>query len=68
MENATRVLISLKLVKHAGIKSKNSNQCYTKLTKEFILASNLKGNFVDKKTEMQKRILLNKRYLSKFYW
>ena len=66
--NATRVLLSLKLIKHVGIKSKKFNQCYTKLTKEFLLASNLKGDSVDKKTEMQKRILLNKRYLSKFHW
>lgn len=66
--NATRMLISLKLIKRVGTKSKKYNQCYTKLTKEFLLASNLKGDSADKKTEMQKRVLLNKRYLSKFHW
>lgn len=66
--DAPRALASLKSIKYVVIKSKNFNQFYTKLADEVLLASNLKGDSVYKKTEMQKRILLNKRYLSKFYW
>jgi ribosomal protein S7 len=66
--DAPRVMFSLKSIKYAVIKSKNSNQSYAKLANEILLASDLKGHSVDRKTEMQKRILLNKRYLSKFHW
>ena len=66
--SAPRMMISLKSIRSVLIKSKNSNQFYAKLVNEILLASNLTGDSVDRKTEMQKKILLNKRYLSKFYW
>ena len=69
MANAPRVMVSLKSIKSVVITSRNYNQSfYAKLVNEVLLASNFKGDSVDKKTEMQKRILLNKRYLSKFHW
>lgn len=68
MTDVLRVMISLRLIKYLGIKNKNSNQFYVTLANEVLLASNQKGHSVDKKTELQKQILLNKRYLSKFHW
>ena len=68
MATALRIIISLKSIKSVVIKSKNSSQFYAKLVNEILLASNITGDSVDRKTEMQKKILLNKRYLSKFYW
>lgn len=68
MTDALRVMTSLKSIKRAVVKSKNSNQFYETLAHEVLLASNLKGQSVEKKTELQKQILTNKRYLSKFRW
>lgn len=66
--DALRMMVCLKLIKYVVIKSKNSNPLYVKLANEVLLASTLKGDSIDRKTEMQKQILLNKRYLSKFHW
>lgn len=63
-----RVQISFKSIRDFLVSNKKSNQSYIKLVEEVLLASNLKGNSVDKKTELQNRILVNKRYLSKFHW
>jgi ribosomal protein S7 len=68
MTDALRVMTSLKSIKRVVVKNKSSNQFYETLANEVLLASNLKGQSVDKKTELQKQILLNKRYLSKFRW
>ena len=57
------LMVSLKSIKSVVIKSKNSTQSYVKLANEVLLASNLRGDSVDRKTDMQKRILLNKHYL-----
>lgn len=66
--DSLRVMSSLKSIKYTVLKNKNSNQFYATLANEILLASNLKGHSVDKKTELHKQILLNKRYLSKFHW
>lgn len=68
MTDLHRVMISLKLIKYIGVKNKNFNSFYMTLASEVLLASNQKGHSVDKKLELQKQVLLNKRYLSKFYW
>jgi ribosomal protein S7 len=68
MTDSLRTMTSLKSIKRSVVKSKNSNQFYEALANEILLASNLKGQSVDKKTELQKQILANKRYLSKFRW
>jgi ribosomal protein S7 len=68
MTDSLRTMTSLKSIKRSVVKSKNSNQFYEVLANEILLASNLKGQSVDKKTELQKQILANKRYLSKFRW
>jgi len=68
MTDSLRIMTSLKSIKRSVVKSKNSNQFYEALANEISLASNLKGQFVDKKIELQKQILTNKRYLSKFRW
>lgn len=68
MTDSLRIMTSLKSIKQAVTKSKNSNQFYETLVNEILLASSFKGQSVDKKTELQKQILTNKRYLSKFRW
>lgn len=63
-----RIMTALKLLKRAVEKNKNSNKFYENFVNEILMASNLKGLSVDKKTELQKQVLVNKRYLSKFRW
>jgi len=66
--DSLRIMISLKLIKRSATKTKNSNQFYESLANEIIMASSLKGQSVEKKTELQKQILGNKRYLANFRW
>ena len=66
--DSLRIMISLKLIKRSATKNKNSNQFYESFVNEILMASSLKGQSVDKKTELQKQILANKRYLANFRW
>jgi small subunit ribosomal protein S7 len=66
--DSLRIMISLKLIKRSAAKNKNSNQFYESLVNEIFMASSLKGQSVEKKTELQKQILANKRYLANFRW
>ncbi len=63
-----RIMLSLKLIKNAALKSKGSNEFYESLSNEILMASSLKGQSINIKTDLQKQILANKRYLAKFYW
>jgi ribosomal protein S7 len=62
-----RVMLSLKLIKNASFKGKGSNEFYESLANELLMASSLKGQSINTKTDLQKQILANKRYLAKFY-
>ncbi|MBE0439306.1 MAG: hypothetical protein IBX57_05955 [Gammaproteobacteria bacterium] len=66
--DSLRVMTSLKSIKQSVLKSKNAKHFYDNLVNEVIMSSNFKGQSVDKKTELQKQILANKRYLSNFRW
>lgn len=66
--DSLRIMTTLKLLKRTVEKNKSSNQFYENLVNEVLLAASLKGHSVDKKTELQKQVLANKRYLSKFRW
>jgi ribosomal protein S7 len=63
-----RIMLSLKLIKNAAFKSKGSNEFYESLANEVLMASSLKGQSINIKTDLQKQILANKRYLAKFHW
>ena len=39
-----------------------------KLAKEIMKSAKLKSESVNRKNELQKQVLLNKRYVSKFRW
>jgi ribosomal protein S7 len=66
--NSSRVILSFKVFKTVAIKNKKSNYFYESLSEEILMASNLKGQIVDKNVDLQKQVLANKRYLSKFHW
>lgn len=68
VNDALRVTTALKFFKLTVSKNKNSNAFYKTLAKEVLASSILKSQVVDKKNELQKQVLVNKRYLSKFRW
>lgn len=68
MKDSLRVMTSLKFIKNAATKNKSSINFYEAFVKEILASSTLKSQSVDKKNELQKQILINKRYLSKFRW
>lgn len=66
--NDLRINISLKSIKNVVSKHKGAAHFYEKISKEVLDSVHFKSQSVDKKNELQKQILLNKRYLSKFRW
>lgn len=66
--DSLRVMTSLKFIKNAVVKNKSSVHFYERFTDEILAASTLKSQSIDRKNELQKQVLLNKRYLSKFRW
>ena len=68
INDSLRITNALKSLTRISAKSKNSNFLYKKLVAEILSSSALKGQSIDQKNEIQKQILVNKRYLSKFRW
>lgn len=68
ISDSLRIATALKLLARISSKSKNSDFLYKKLVAEILSSSALKGRSIDEKNEVQRQILVNKRYLSKFRW
>jgi ribosomal protein S7 len=66
--DSLRVMTSLKFIKNAVTKNKSSASFYQSLAAEIMASSTLKSQAIEQKNELQKQILVNKRYLSKFRW
>ena len=61
-------MFSLKLLNKIAFTTKTANVFYIKLAKEIMKSAKLKSESVNRKNELQKQVLLNKRYVSKFRW
>jgi len=68
ISDSLRITTALKSLAKISVKTKSSDFLYKKLMAEILSSSALKGQSIDQKTEIQKQILVNKRYLSKFRW
>jgi ribosomal protein S7 len=66
--DSLRVMNALKLFKRVVEKNKNSSQFYEAFVNEVLSASSSKGQSVDRKNDLQKQVVANKRYLSNFRW
>jgi ribosomal protein S7 len=66
--DSLRLTTSLKLLRNAASKNQKAGHFYEKLANEILASFIQKSQAVDKKNEIQKQILINKRYLSKFRW
>lgn len=68
ISDSLRLTTALKFLRDAASKSQKAAYFYEKLTNEILSSFILKSQAVDKKNDIQKQILINKRYLSKFRW
>ena len=68
VSDSLRIMASIKLLVNTAGKNKTSAFFYENLMNEVLASSMLKSQAVDKKNELQRQILINKRYLSKFRW
>lgn len=68
INDSLRITTALKLLTKISTKNKNSNFLYKKLVSEILSSSAMKSQSIDRKNEIQRQILVNKRYLSKFRW
>ena len=68
MSDSLRVTAALKLIKKISSKNKSANYFYQSLLTEFLSTAGLNSQTINQKIEIQKQILLNKRYLTKFRW
>ena len=66
--DSLRTTLSIKCLKNASIKRQNVTGFAKNFSQEILDASELKGQSIEKKNELQKQILINKRYLFKFRW
>lgn len=66
--DSLRVMKTLKRLKKISKKSKGSISFCDSFVKEILSSSTTKGVMLEKKEELHKQILSNKRYLSRFRW
>lgn len=66
--DSLRLTTSLKFLKMGAFKNRKAVSFYEKFTDEILASFTLKSQAVEKKNEVQKEILANKRYLSRFRW
>lgn len=66
--DSLRIMNALKFFKRVVEKNKNSSQFYENFANEVLSSASFRGQSVDKKTDLQKQVIANKRYLSKFRW
>lgn len=68
LNDSLRIIISLKFMKSISLKMNESTGFDKKLANEILATSMNKSKSIDYKNDLQKQILLNKRYLIKFNW
>ena len=68
LNDSLRIIISLKFMKSISLKLNESKGFDKKLANEILATSTNKSKSIDYKNDLQKQILLNKRYLIKFNW
>jgi len=67
-KDSLRTVLSANFLVAASFKNKEFKTFYRKLTQEVIETSSQKSKSIEQKTELQKQVLMQKRYLLKFRW
>lgn len=63
-----RTVLSVNFLVSTSLKNKDLKTFYRKLTQEIIETSLQKSKSIEQKTELQKQVLMKKRYLLQFRW
>ena len=66
--DSLRLMNSLKFLKETASRGQKAAKFYESLANEVLTSSTSKSQTIERKTELQKQVLANKRYLSKFRW
>jgi len=66
--DSLRTVLSANFLVSASLKNKDLKTFYRKLAQEVIKTSLQKSKSMEQKTEIQKQVLMQKRYLLKFRW
>ena len=67
-KDSLRTVLAVNFLVTAALKNKDFKTFYRKLAQEVIETSVQKSKSIEQKTEMQKQVLMQKRYLLKFRW
>ena len=67
-KDTTRTLLALNCLVTSASKNNEINHFYKKLSQEILDSSFNKGKAIEKKNEIQKQVLMQKRYLLNFRW
>lgn len=68
IKDSLRVMSALKFIKDVVQKDRSLSSFSNRLCKELLNTSTHESLSIERKTKLQNKILLNKRYLSKFRW
>jgi ribosomal protein S7 len=63
-----RINLSIKFIVESSLKKKVFNRLYCQLTHEILANTYDNSDAIEQKNELQKQIVLKKRYLHKFRW
>jgi ribosomal protein S7 len=67
LNEKARISLAIKFIM-ASVKKRTANDFYVKLKHEILLTSQNKGSAIDAKTELQKQVLLKKRFFRFYRW
>jgi small subunit ribosomal protein S7 len=67
VSNKSRISLAIKLITES-LKNKKQNICFQSLNKEILLSNQQKGNSIETKNGLQKKVILNKRYFRFYRW
>lgn len=66
--DSLRIISSFNFLADNSLKNKSVNGFYKKIANEILEAAAQKSKSVDQKNEIQKQVLMQKRYLANFRW
>lgn len=67
-KDSLRTMLSVNFLISNSFKNKELNNFYKKMSQEIIKTSFQKSKSIEQKTEIQKQVLMKKRYLLNFRW
>lgn len=68
IDDSLRITNILKLIKRISAKNKSSSPFHQSFLTELLAITDSKSRVIEQKIEIQKKILMNRRYLTKFRW